>query len=384
MTGGREKLVSCASSIQVTLRFIPVSDSSKNEFKYYLFSQLVGWGVFLVLRIIVTVIYCAKRPDIDLTAALTWESVDHLACAFSSHLIWKWMHWRRLFERGWKSMLLEGYTAALLMSILIALLVWEPCETIYAEDFARIGVTTMRAFIIMQHALVTVLWFSALLAIHYFQRARQLELEQAETTAAAREAQLHALKGQINPHFLFNSFNSLRALIDENPSLARDAVTHLAVIMRYSLTSAERKLVPLSEELRVVSLYLELEKLRLGPRLAVSSKVEAGLETAQIPPLMIQGLVENAVKFGPAARKLGGEVVYSVHRHESHLRIRVTNPGRLGTTSSDSTGTGLKNLRDRLRLLYGDNAFFALAEEDDRVIAEVSMPLNINPISHHG
>ncbi len=360
------------------------SVSSKNEYKYYWFSQLVGWGVFYVLRIIVTTIYCAKRPDIDLTTALVWESIDHLASAFASHLIWKWMHWRRLFDRGWKVMLVEGYACAMAMSFLVALIVWPPCETIYAEDFARIGVTTMRAFIMMQHALITVLWFSALLAIHYFQRARQLELEKAETTAAAREAQLHALKGQINPHFLFNSFNSLRALIDEDPARARDAVTHLSVIMRYSLTSAERRLVPLSEELRVVGLYLELESLRLGPRLSIVSRIEPGLNNALIPPLMLQGLVENAVKFGPAARKLGGEVAYTARQENDHLIVQVSNPGRLGSVS-DSTGTGLKNLRDRLELLYGDKASFTLAEEKELVTATISLPLSSSgPTSHHG
>ena len=360
-----------------------MSASEKNEFKYYLFSQLLGWGIFYVLRIIVTTMYCTKRPDIDLTAALALETTDHLVSAFASHLIWKWMHWRRLFDRGWKSILLEGYLAAMVMSFLVTVTMWSPTQNVYAQDFARIGATTMRFFIMMQHALITVLWFSGLLAIHYFQRSRQLELQHAENTAAVREAQLHALKGQINPHFLFNSFNSLRALIDENPTLARDAVTHLAVIMRYSLTSAERKLVPLSEELRVVGLYLELEKLRLGSRLVVSSRIEPGLETAQIPPLMLQGLVENAVKFGPAARKLGGEIVYSASSHEGHLRLRVTNPGRIATTT-DSTGTGLKNLRERLSLLYGNRAFFNIAEEDDRVLAEVNLPLSTNPVSHHG
>lgn len=358
-----------------------MSASQKNEFKYYLFSQLVGWGIFLILRLIVTAIYCAKRPAIDMTAALSWEAFDHLAQAFSSHLIWKWMHWRGLFDRGWKSLFLQGYLAALLMGLLVTLIVWYPCREIYAEDFERIGIGAMVGFVIMQHALVTILWFSALLATYYFQRARNLEILQVETTAAAREAQLHALKGQINPHFLFNSFNSLRALIDENPGRARDAVTQLAVIMRYSLTSAERKHVPLSEELRVVGLYLELEKLRLGERLTVTTKVDAGLEAVQIPPLLLQGLVENAVKFGPAARKQGGEIVYSAHLHDGHLRLRVTNPGRLGT-ASESTGTGLKNLRDRLSLLYGDAAWFVIGDEDaDRVVAEVNLP--VTSVSRH-
>jgi hypothetical protein len=346
-----------------------------------MFSQLLGWGIFLVLRLIVAAIYCAKRPEIAMTSALLLETGDHLAQAFSSHLIWKWMHWRRLFDRGWKGLLLEGYLAALLMSALVTLIMWPQCQRIYADDFARIGVQAMAWFIGMQHCLVTILWFSGMLAVHYFQRARTLEVQQVETAAAAREAQLHALKGQINPHFLFNSFNSLRALIDENPSLARDAVTHLAVIMRYSLTSAERKLVPLSEELRVVGLYLELEKLRLGTRLAVSTKVGSGLEAKQIPPLLLQGLVENAVKFGPAARKQGGEIVYSAHVQDGHLHLRVTNPGRLGT-ASESTGTGLKTLRHRLRLIYGDAALFTISEDDgDRVVAEVSLP--VTPMSFH-
>jgi len=367
--------------VSVWVNFLAVPNSQKNEFKYYLFSQCVGWGIFLVLRIIVTTIYCAKRPTIDLPSALTWEITDHLAQAFSSHLIWKWMHWRRLFDRGWKNIFLEGYLAAFAMSTVVTLLMWPACYKIYAEDFARIGADAMIWFLIVQHVLVTVLWFSGLLAIHYFQRARTLEVQQAEATAAAREAQLHALKGQINPHFLFNSFNSLRALIDENPSLARDAVTHLAVIMRYSLTSAERKLVPLSEELRVVGLYLELEKLRLGARLTISPKIEAGLEAVQIPPLLLQGLVENAVKFGPAARKQGGEIVYSAHVENGHLCLRVTNPGRLGT-ASESTGTGLKNLRDRLRLLYGEAALFTISEDDgDRVVVEASLP--VAPVSLH-
>jgi LytS/YehU family sensor histidine kinase len=151
--------------------------------------------------------------------------------------------------------------------------------------------------------------------------------------------------------------------------------------MRYSLTSSERKVVPLAEELRVVNLYLELEKLRLGARLAVTVNVSPEAVNAQIPPLMLQGLVENAIKFGPAARKQGGEIVYSARIEGEQLRIRVTNPGRLGSTS-DSTGTGLKNLRDRLQLLYGDAAWFAIDDKDgDRVVAEISLP--IAPVSSH-
>lgn len=345
----------------------------RNQYRYYLFSQCIGWGLFLILRVVFSWIYCAKHPEINRTEVLFWECVDHLGQAFSSHLIWVWMHKRKLFDRGWKKLVLEGYLLALALSFVSTLIVWVPCRHIYSEDLARLGPVVMYAFILMQHVLVTVLWFSGLIALYYFHRARTLEVEQAEATAAAREAQLNALKGQINPHFLFNSFNSLRALIDVNPALARDAVTHLAVIMRYSLTGADRKLVSLSEELKVVGLFLELEKLRLGERLKVSAEIEEGLDTVQIPPLMLQGLMENAVKFGPAAKKSGGEIFYSVKSQSGKLRLQVSNPGRLGMPS-DSTGTGLKNLRDRLALLYGDQASFSIREEGDRVVAELMVP----------
>ena len=346
----------------------------KSQYNYYVFSQCIGWGLFLVLRVAFSLIYCAKHPEIDRTMAVSLECIDHLAQAFSSHLIWVWMHKRKLFDRGWKRLILEGYLVALGLSLVISLLVLPSCWHIYADDVNRIGAVAMALFVLMQHVLITVLWFSALLALYYFHRVRTLELERAETTAAAREAQLNALKGQINPHFLFNSFNSLRALIDLNPALARDAVTHLAVIMRYSLTGAERKLVPLCEELRVVGLFLELEKLRLGERLRVKTAIESGLDAVQIPPLMLQGLVENAVKFGPAAKKNGGEISYAVKAENGKLRLQVTNPGKLGTPS-DSTGTGLKNLRDRLALLYGGQAGFTLREEGELVVAELVVPL---------
>ena len=229
--------------------------------------------------------------------------------------------------------------------------------------------------LVLQNALITALWFYSLVALLFFDRVGRLELERAEARATAREAQLHALRGQVNPHFLFNSFNSLRALIALDPARATEALTQLSGLLRYSLTSADRLVVPLGEELQVVQRFLELEKLRLGPRLSVVAEVPSRLDGAVVPPMLLQGLVENAVKFGPADRKAGGEVAYSVALAGDRLHLRVTNPGRLAT-SSDSTALGLRNLRERLHLLYGDDASFSLREEPgDLVVAEASLPV---------
>ncbi|MFT3830848.1 MAG: histidine kinase [Opitutaceae bacterium] len=341
--------------------------------KLYLHAQLGGWGAFLVIRLWITATYSAKTPGMHMLDACLLELASHLTGAVWSHITWHWLNQRRLLDRGLKRLVLEGLLVANLGTIPLLLVVWYPSNAIYTVDFARFGGGTIFWIIVGQNTLITTLWFWSFVALLYFDRTRRLELDHAEARAVAREAQLHALRGQINPHFLFNSFNSLRALIAIDPPRATDALTQLSGLLRYSLASAERLVVPLSEELLIVQRYLDLEKLRLGPRLGIVAEISGQAAGAVLPPMFLQSLVENAVKFGPSARKAGGEVAYAVTLEHERLRIKVTNPGRL-TGDSDSTGLGLRNLRDRLRLLYGPEASFSLREEGELVVAEAEFP----------
>ena len=342
--------------------------------RIYLYGQLAGWGGFLILRLYLTAFYCSKTPGTNLADAWVLETGSHLFGAAWSHLTWRWINRRRLILRGYRRLTIEGALIANLGTIPLVLATWYPSISTYAPDFARFGTWPFFWMIVGQNTLITTLWFWSLVALIYFDRVRQLEVAHAETRAVAREAQLHALRGQVNPHFLFNSFNSLRALIALDPARASDALTQLSGLLRYSLTSATHSVVPLAEELQVVQRYLELEKLRLGERLTVVAAISPHLDGALVPPMLLQGLIENAVKFGPAARKADGEVAYAVALDGPRLRLRVTNPGRLAT-ATDSTALGLRNLRDRLRLLYGDTASFTLREEaGDRVVAEAEFP----------
>ena len=357
------------------LLHVQLQKLNRSTNKLYVCGQISGWGAFLVLRLIFTAIYCAKLSEVSLAYALAVETFAHLGCAAWSHVVWLWLNRRRLVERGWRRITAEGFSIASLGVAVVLLLTWGPYRALYAEDFARFGTATMFWGLVLQNALITALWFYSLVALLFFDRVGRLELERAEARATAREAQLHALRGQVNPHFLFNSFNSLRALIALDPARATEALTQLSGLLRYSLTSADRLVVPLGEELQVVQRFLELEKLRLGPRLSVVAEVPSRLDGAVVPTMLLQGLVENAVKFGPADRKAGGEVAYSVALAGDRLHLRVTNPGRLAT-SSDSTALGLRNLRERLHLLYGDAASFSLREEPgDLVVAEASLPV---------
>jgi LytS/YehU family sensor histidine kinase len=216
------------------------------------------------------------------------------------------------------------------------------------------------------------LWTAVYLGVRFFRHWRDAEIRRLQLEVLARDAQLDALNAQIQPHFLFNALNVLRAMIPEDPALARDLVTELAELMRYALQAARRERVALDEELSIVESYLRIESARFEERLRW--RIEAGDEVrgAMLPPMMLQMLVENAVKHGIAACEAGGEVVVTALREEGRVRLRVTNPGRLG--GPGDTRIGLANARERLRLLYGERASLRLAEEGGGVVAEVVLP----------
>ena len=218
-------------------------------------------------------------------------------------------------------------------------------------------------------------WLCVYFFYHLFDRYNRSEIERLWLATSVKEAELRALKSQINPHFIFNSLNSLRALIDENPDRARQAVTQLANILRYSLQSGQLETVPFEEELQTVNDYLALEQVRHEERLRVRLEVAPGTLGLPIPPMLLQTLVENAVKYGIAPRREGGEIAICARCEHDELHLQVTNPGSL-SAKGNSTGVGLRNAAERLRLLFGARASLELREEPPgRGIADVVVPL---------
>jgi sensor histidine kinase YesM len=218
-------------------------------------------------------------------------------------------------------------------------------------------------------------WLCIYFFYHLFDRLNRSEIERLRLATSVKEAELRALKSQINPHFIFNSLNSLRGLIDENPDRARQAVTQLANLLRYSLQSGHLETVPFEDELRTVNDYLALEQVRHEERLRVRLDIAPGALNLSIPPMLLQTLVENAVKYGIAPRREGGEIAIIARCERDRLRLQVTNPGTLAA-GGGSTGVGLRNAADRLGLLFGAHATLDLREDPPgRVIAEVILPL---------
>lgn len=214
--------------------------------------------------------------------------------------------------------------------------------------------------------------------IHQFRQQRE---QRTRLQLALREAELSALEAQINPHFLFNCLNSIRALVAENPARAQDMITRLANIFRYNLHREPAHTVPLSSEVEVVEDYLALESVRFEDRLRVKFAISPDAGQAMVPSMLLQALVENALKHGIAPRPSGGELLIRAEHRQDATMIEVENSGQLAepaaseSTTSEPGGVGLNNTRERLRILYGGRASLQLRNRDGGwVVATVLIP----------
>lgn len=217
------------------------------------------------------------------------------------------------------------------------------------------------------------IWLLAYHLYHYGRREINLTKENIQLKLIAKEAQLNSLSAQLNPHFLFNSLNTIKALVIESPKSARRAIDLLSDLLRTSLYSQELSLRPIKDELALVNDYLELEKLRLEERLHFSVACENGLDKKLILCYSIQALVENAIKHGISNQKQGGLIAVTITRNGDFIKITVENPGQL-TADKPLNGLGLKNLAGRLSLQYKGNASFEIAEHDGIVSATLLIP----------
>ncbi|KAA6438621.1 sensor histidine kinase [Dyadobacter flavalbus] len=217
-------------------------------------------------------------------------------------------------------------------------------------------------------------WILSYTVYHYVEQTRLAGYERIMLKMSMREAESKVLRSQLNPHFTFNALNSIRALVFEDPTKAQLSITQLSNILRNSLLADRRKTVDLQEELRTVEDYLELEKVRYEDRLRYSIVTNPQAIYWQVPPMMLQTLVENGIKHGVSKEIKGGFVEVRSEIINDLLVITIMNSGNLGNT--DSGGVGLKNTAERLSILYGKGAAFRIFQEkEDVVCSEVKIPM---------
>ena len=255
---------------------------------------------------------------------------------------------------------------------LITLLLFATFGYVKNEDVTPLAIASS----ILNFTVIFCLWNTCYFGFHYFQNYKRTEINSLRYLAASKESELKSLKAQLNPHFIFNCMNSIRALIDENPANAKIAVTQLSNILRNTLLMDKSKEIFLKDEINLVTDYLNLEKIRHEERLSFEFKISDDVVNCQIPPFIIQSQVENAVKHGISKFPGAGKIITEAYKESDFLKIKVSNTGKLNT-ETPLTGVGFKNSIQRLELLYGEKGKIFISDLNDLVIVDISIPLKI-------
>ena len=332
-----------------------------NKFIYWI-AQLTGWSTYAVLILLAT--YNDSPDDVSIALVLKVLNLIVLAIIFTHVMS------RLSIKMGWLELKLVNIipriiVISLICSIIISIgslffgyLVEPPKEPL---NFLALLIN------IMAISVLVLFWNAIYFTFHYFQKSKAQELNNLSLESSKNEIELKNLRSQLNPHFLFNSLNSIRALIDIEPSKAKNSVTTLSNLLRKSLIIGKEDLVNLSIELEMVSHYLELEKMRFEERLTVTWDIDGRLNEFKIPPFCLQMLVENAIKHGISNIIQGGEISISAKKIDDEILIQVTNSGELGNETD--TGIGISNTIRRLDIQFSGKAEFILKEEGNKVVA---------------
>jgi len=327
--------------------------------------QILCWSIFFHTQYTGEIVMAGAPPR---KAAALWGCYSLASIALTQILR------RAARRRGWfrhppGALLLRIVAGTLAILIASWLLLGGLSQLVYGTPLAPLNhafygkLSTGRQLInqCIFVGFVTIIWVVLYFGIVSHRDGIAARLRQAQLAEALQSAELRLLKSQLNPHFLFNALNSVRALIAADPEMAQDSVTRLARSLRYTLASGEEDCVTLARELEMVDDYLGLEALRLADRLTIERDIDASALSAQVPIMMLQTLVENAIKHGISALKQGGALRLAVRRTDRELELEITNACPAPAPLPDANeGIGLKNLSERLRLLFGPAASLRL------------------------
>jgi hypothetical protein len=346
--------------------------------KVYWLCQLSGWGLFTLSQAV------AATQILGLPFGRTVLEIGvlmSLGLVFT-HGLRSYVHrhaWARLPLLALVPRILAASFVLSLPLVAIAhymsiAALWRPDDL----DTASLHLPAIAPVLIRVANLTTLfaVWTALYFTITYLRERRSAELRQSELARALQSSELRLLKSQLNPHFLFNSLNCLRALIVEDPAAAQNAVTRLARILRYSLSSGREELVPLERELEIVEDYLALESLRFAERLSIKLNVAPEALGVRVPVMLLQTLVENAIKHGIAELPAGGDVRISAALRGGTLQVDVENTRpEKAANGTQGEGIGLSNAAERLRLLFGTRASLELdLSHSDVAIARIRIP----------
>ncbi|HEY0434680.1 MAG TPA: histidine kinase [Chitinophagaceae bacterium] len=343
----------------------------------YWFCQVAGWGM---VGIIMLFFAHAYEVPISNSVLLGRIAVVFVAGVGVTHLL-------RLFikSRGWIMQSVEKVVPKLAIAMVMTSLLFS-LVVLGANYFFELGVDSGKRLgfaakllgSTVDNGLFILPWVLMYYFYHFVEKSRRQQLDTLQLESLIKELELKTIKAHINPHFIFNSLNSIRALIDENPTRARRAITELSNILRSSMQADKSETVSFEKELNIVKDYLALENMRFEDRLTVEYEIDEDTLDQPVPPMMLQTLVENAIKHGISKHIRGGVIkIVSDFKNQYH-ELAVQNTGNLNG-GLNGEGFGLSSTQNRLGLLYGDKASFQIRQVTPSIVeAKVLIPVQLN------
>ncbi|MDQ4120580.1 MAG: histidine kinase [Acidobacteriota bacterium] len=326
--------------------------------------QIYGWLIYLVMMYVTFLTVAAPGTYWRLFQIKLVRTVIgfFLTCGM------------RLIYRRFTNLSIQGTVLLVLMTSIVFGLAWAFIEMTYASltapNFVWASALARSPRTSLDYGLTLTAWSALYFGIKYWlawQRERENALQAA---ALANQAQLEVLRYQLNPHFLFNSLNSIRASIDEDSRRAKQMVTQLAEFLRYSLTNDGSEMIPLRDEIEAARNYLAIEKIRFEEKLEVNFNIEKAAEDLPVPPFLLNPLIENAVKHGLNGGSKPLKILVTARLGENDLILEVANTGTLSRANS-GTKVGLKNVNQRLEKIFGELGELTLNENNGWVQAQI-------------
>lgn len=334
----------------------------------YYKAQIVGWSGYVLIS---TAVYIMSGEQINIS------TIGGIYLVFALGLVLTHVYRTAIIKLGW----LEFDMFRLVPRVLVA------CAGL-AIGFHALYLTIGNAVFswklgfkwtdpnLFAWAMLFFIWNLIYFAYIFFQRYRIEEIKNLKLEAARNEYELRRLRDQMNPHFIFNAMNTIRALIDENPKKAKNAVTQLSNVLRSSLQTGKQELIDLEKELQIVRDYLEIEKARYEERLQVEMQIDPKSLSIQIPPLILQTIVENCIKHGISKIPEGGTIAVSTALNEDYVDIKIMNDGQYNPDEKSQSSLGIINTKNRLDLSFGDQAWMTISNLDDsRVQTLIHIPI---------
>lgn len=338
---------------------------------WYWFCQVIGWGLYYLFGVLLMGIYI---PEFSYSIFIN-QGVITIVLFGVSHYHRGWIKRKKILIQSARAVIGKLLVSNFLLAVFAQIII-TPILILFVEQPAMEYHWSHSIGYLANTFMILVVWSVLYAGIKAVRRQRRAEIDRWKLQAELKNEELLRLRDQINPHFIFNALNNIRSLVSENSEQARDAVTGLSNLLRSSLQYQSEHLIPLNAEVDLVKDYLDLEKIQLEDRLQTKWVINAPIDTAKIPAMSMQILVENAIKHGISNNRTGGLLRIEIHNEQSNFIIRVTNPGTLPGTEPADSGLGLQNIRQRLKKIMGDKASLTLKEQGGQVVAEMKWTMH--------